>query len=514
MSKDNRQPRWPGLPTHLWIVLLVIAFGALATAVGMLANIIVVSEDPLMPVVLAGIGIVCALIGLFGIEGVLGAFNRQLGALERQRTADRQATQAAQARSRSLYDLAFMMGSTLDYQRILEAALEAGQLGIRQKDERLMAAVLLFHAGDNLLHVVSSRRLTRKDENLSVPGKAGVIGRALQNAEPVIIDKADSDPELQYFAAFQPCRSVLCIPLRTGYDNFGVLIYGSEQPAAFSVEQSDLLTAIGIQATIALQNALLYQSLREERDKIIAIEEESRKKLARDLHDGPTQSIAAIAMRMGYIISLIDKMPQRIPEELHKVEELARSTTREIRHMLFTLRPLALETQGLGVALQQLADKMKETYDQQVLVQVSPEAQRQLSPHEQGVVFYIIEEGINNARKHAQATIIKVSIFAKGSQYVVAQIADNGVGFDSSNLAAGYDKRGSLGMVNMHERAEMIDASLKLESRRGSGTIVTLLIPIDAQPVGPDSAGATRLALAANERAGQATPPPNRGNSR
>ncbi len=513
MSKDKREPNRPGLLAHIWIVLLVIAFGALAAAVGMLADLITISVDPRLPVALAGIGIVCALIGLFGIEGVFSRLNHQISALERQHNTDRRSVQEALAHSRSLYDLAFMMGSTLDFQRILEAALEAGRLGMRHTDENLVSAVMLFHAGDNLLHVVSSRRLTRKDENLSVPGKAGVIGTALQSAEPAISDKAISDPELQYFAAFQPCRSVLCIPLRTGYDNFGVLIYGSEQPAAFSVEQSDLLTAIGIQETLALQNALLCQSLREERDKIIAIEEESRKKLARDLHDGPTQSIAAIAMRMGYIISLIDKMPQRIPDELHKVEELARSTTREIRHMLFTLRPLALETQGLGVALQQLADKMKETYDQQVLVQVSPEAQRLLSPHEQGVVFYIIEEGINNARKHAQATIIKVSIFAKGSQYVVAQIADNGVGFDSSNLAAGYDKRGSLGMVNMHERAEMIDASLKLESRPGSGTIVTLLIPIDAQPGGSNAVGATRLALAANERAGQTGTPPNRGSS-
>jgi signal transduction histidine kinase len=77
------------------------------------------------------------------------------------------------------------------------------------------------------------------------------------------------------------------------------------------------------------------------------IQEEARKKIARDLHDGPTQSIAAIAMRVNFARRLMERDFKAASEELYKIEELARRTTKEIRHMLFTLRPLVLESQGL-----------------------------------------------------------------------------------------------------------------------------------------------------------------------
>src|SRR5690606_1287600 len=103
---------------------------------------------------------------------------------------------------------------------------------------------------------------------------------------------------------------------------------------------------ISTQVTVALQNAALYQNILEEKERIVEVEEDARKKLARDLHDGPTQSVAVIAMRMNHIKRIILDSPQQAIEEAGKVEDLARKTTKEIRHMLFTLRPLILETQG------------------------------------------------------------------------------------------------------------------------------------------------------------------------
>src|SRR5690606_19457388 len=121
------------------------------------------------------------------------------------------------------------------------------------------------------------------------------------------------------------------------YDNFGVLVYGSENPDAFTQDDTDLLMAIGTQTTIALHNAVLYRNLVEEKERIVEVEEDARKKLARDLHDGPTQNVSAIAMRMSYISRLLERDPGEVPGELKKVEDLARKTTKEIRDMLFTL---------------------------------------------------------------------------------------------------------------------------------------------------------------------------------
>jgi signal transduction histidine kinase len=239
----------------------------------------------------------------------------------------------------------------------------------------------------------------------------------------------------------------------------------------------DLLAAIGTQVTIAMQNAVLYRNLVQEKERIVDVEEDARKKLARDLHDGPTQNVSAIAMRMSYIYRLLERKPEDVPAELKKVEELARKTTKEIRNMLFTLRPLVLESQGLTAALDQLSEKMQETHNQAVAINVGSDVERVLDSHQQGVIFYIVEEAVGNARKHAEAELISVNVHRQ-EDFVVVQIADNGVGFDTGAVDANYDQRGSLGMVNMRERAALLDASLRIESAEGKGTSITILVPI------------------------------------
>ncbi|MBZ0288143.1 MAG: GAF domain-containing protein, partial [Anaerolineae bacterium] len=416
-------------------------------------------------------------------------------------------------RTRAIYEMGATLSSTLSYQKILDAAMSAGSLGLRDLDrrgkERLACAVLLFRSKDNALHVATGRGLARTDEERVTPGESGIIAETLKTCMPVFGTNAKKDPELQYFVAFQSCRSVLCIPLRAGFDNYGVLLFGSDRTDAFTDEHTELLTSVGTQATVALQNAVLYENLLNERNRIVEVEEEARKKLARDLHDGPTQNVAAIAMRMSIIYRMMERTPDEVPAELKKIEEIARKTTKEIRHMLFTLRPLVLENQGLTAALEQLAEKMKETHDQAVAVRVSKEAERALDNQQQGPVFYIIEEAVGNARKHAQAKLITVTV-NRQEDVVVVQIADNGVGFDTKAVEANYDSRGSLGMVNLKERTELLGGTLRIESKLGRGTTITVLVPIKDSPTQgsrdrqmrnlASTGSTTKLAAAAVER--------------
>ena len=414
------------------------------------------------------------------------------------------------ARAHALYDLALTLSSTLDYHKILQAAMDAGRIVLRlpAEDERdLRAAVLLIAPDDHQLHMVASRRFTLKDEQYPLPGRRGVIAEALRTSEPQVAGRPGEDPELQYFAALQYANSLLCIPLHAGLDNFGVILYGMDKANAFNDEQVDLMTSIGVQATLALQNALLYDNLLQEKERIISVEEDARKKLARDLHDGPTQTISAIAMRVPVIQTcLADGQVERAGEELRKVENLAQRTPREMRHMLFTLRPLALETQGLSVALKHLASKTRETYDQVVEVRLTAEVEKLLDAQQQGVVFYIIEEAVNNARKHARAPLITISGERQGHA-LVFQIADNGVGFDPAQMEAEYDQRSSLGMVNMRERAQLLDAELKVDSAPGQGTRLTLSIPVQRTDLPEDEARRIRpLSRLAQAAAGRSAP--------
>jgi signal transduction histidine kinase len=149
--------------------------------------------------------------------------------------------------------------------------------------------------------------------------------------------------------------------------------------------------------------------------------------------------------------------------------------------MLFTLRPLVLESEGLAAALQSMADKMRETYNQDVLLAVEPEVVARLETGKQGVIFYIAEEAVNNARKHANAGHIWVRLKPAGEDLALLEIEDNGKGFNVDAVGAGYEKGSSLGMVNMRERAELLNGILQVESGEGRGTRVQLLVPLSEE---------------------------------
>lgn len=405
---------------------------------------------------------------------------RELSSLKAAQEASGGEIESLREQTRAIYELAATLSATLDFEKVLQATLEAGYLGMRKRTGRHLVSVVMLFRGDAQLHVVTGRGLSRKDNDLQLSGQVGLIGQALDECVPIIGKDVRHDPELQYFVGMQAARSVLCIPLRAGFDNYGVLVYASEFPNAFTEEHTDLLQAIGIQATIALQNAVLYRNLVEEKERIVEVDEDARKKLARDLHDGPTQNISAIAMRMSYIYRLLERTPEDVPVELKKVEELARRTTKEIRHMLFTLRPLVLESQGLEAALKQLAEKVYETHSQAVSVRVDHQVGQVLDGQAQGVIFYIVEEAVGNARKHAEAELISVDISHR-RDVVVVEVSDNGVGFDTGAVDANYDQRGSLGMVNMRERTELLEGSLRIESAEGRGTTITVLVPVKSR---------------------------------
>jgi signal transduction histidine kinase len=269
----------------------------------------------------------------------------------------------------------------------------------------------------------------------------------------------------------------MAIPLRAGFQIFGAMVLGTEAKTNFTAEHVDLFSSVADQSVIAMQNAQLYQRLETEKRRIIEADEEARKELARDLHDGPTQSIAAIAMRINFIRSLMAKDPRQAFIELKKVEELAKDTSREIRAMLFSLRPLVLETQGLSAAIEMAMNKIRES-DGLTLRLVGGEYGDLLSDQAQGVVFYIIEEAMGNARKYSKANLIEVRLWQEDELFV-ARVQDDGVGFDIQAVNSNYSSRGSLGMVNMRERAERIDGSLKVESAPGKGTMITLVVPLD-----------------------------------
>ncbi len=386
-------------------------------------------------------------------------------------------------RMRAIYELTSTLSSTLSYKRVLESALNMSATALNPDPEQsvsdpLVGAVMLFNGGK--LRIGSARRFTTADMRVTFDAVEGVLKKALDEGEAVVFKDIGYDPELGRVIALRSCTSGFCFPLRSGFNVYGVLLFAHPDPDYFNAERRNLLEIIGKQAVIAIQNARLYQDLVEEKERMIEVHEEARKKLARDLHDGPTQSVAAMAMRLNITKRMLTKDINAATEEIVKLEELAHRTTKEIRHMLFTLRPLILESQGLTAALQSMADKMQETFGQKVTVNVEDRVVDQLEMGKQGVIFYIIEEAVNNARKHASADVIAVRLRQMDVGIGLLEIIDNGLGFDVQAMTQAYDKRAnsSLGMINLRERAELVNGLFQLDSSPGKGTKVQVYIPL------------------------------------
>ncbi|MBI5353278.1 MAG: GAF domain-containing protein [Chloroflexi bacterium] len=386
-------------------------------------------------------------------------------------------------RMRAIYELTSAISSTLSYKRVLETALDMSATALNPDPEQLISdplvsMVMLFNSGK--LRIGFARRLTNADMRLTFDAAEGLLKKALDDGEPISLKDIGYDPELGRVVALRTCTSGYCFPLRSGLNVYGVLLYAHPTPNYFNTDRCDLLDIIGRQSVIAIQNARLYQDLVEEKERMVEVHEEARKKLARDLHDGPTQSVAAIAMRLNIARRMMAKDTKLATDELIKLEELAHRTTKEIRHMLFTLRPLILESQGLAAAVQAMSDKMKETYNQKVMVNIEERVATQLEMGKQGVIFYIIEEAVNNARKHAAAETINVNLRQMEAGIALLEVIDNGVGFDVKAMSQAYEKRAnsSLGMVNLRERSELVNGLLQIDSAPGKGTKVRVYIPL------------------------------------
>ena len=398
---------------------------------------------------------------------------------------ERTTRQREHDRLHSLYRLIESLTASLNYQDVLDAALDLGASAIEPADggepSRMVSAVLLF--GEESLNVGTARRFSPGDFHRSFPVERGVLAAALSQGAPQVIADPAADPELTSILALQGTASAAVLPLVRGMSAYGMLLFAHPQPGFFNAERLELLEMIAGQAVIAIQNARLYDALRIEKERIVESQEEARKKLARDLHDGPTQSVASIAMRLSVARRMLQTQPGQVDEELGRVEELARRATQEIRHLLFTLRPLVLESDGLAAALETMAEKMRDTYQQNVEIQASPAVIDRLDNARQTAVFYLAEEAVNNARKHAQASRIRVRLGMLAQQPDVAllEIADNGVGFDPQAVGSHYERRGSLGMINLHERTELVDGLLNIDSAPGRGTRVQVYIPLSPQ---------------------------------
>lgn len=421
------------------------------------------------------------------------------GTVNQRREGERKVQRQERDRMQGLFSMVETFSSTLNYKKVIETIVETAIEAVDDDNHQsgeMVGCVLLFGSQQDL-EMHAARGFAAADLSARLPARKGILYETLKSDEPRILQDPSSDPELGSLVTLQQRQSAACLPLIRGFHADGVMLFAHPNPDFFTPERIEAIQMLSHQAVIALQNARLYQDLAHEKERIVRIQEDAQKKLARDLHDGPTQSLSAIAMRIHIVRKLLEiaqksatletmqSSQAEMRDELIKIEELAQRTTQEIRHMLFTLRPLVLESEGLEATLKTMADKISELYQQNVLVEIAPGMVDLLDSTRQSIVFYLAEEAVNNARKHAHAEKIRVKLALMPGENCIAllEIIDNGVGFNVDTVMSSYDRRGSLGMINLRERAELINGLLKIESAPGNGTRIQIYIPLSDQAV-------------------------------
>jgi signal transduction histidine kinase len=183
-------------------------------------------------------------------------------------------------------------------------------------------------------------------------------------------------------------------------------------------------------------------------------------------------------MSVEFIKKVLERSPDRVPKELDELAEKARRANQDVRTMLFELRPVILESAGLVAALESYVQRFPPTELPRVHFK-SDEIQGRVAPSAETTVFNVVQEAINNAKKHARARNIWVTLRQAGPQVIVT-VQDDGQGFDVGGQQDAAVKRGSYGLLNMRERTAASDGDLSITSARGRGTTVTLTVPLAA----------------------------------
>ncbi len=257
-------------------------------------------------------------------------------------------------------------------------------------------------------------------------------------------------------------RAYLGAPLVIKDRLYGTLGVFYREPREFSLDDIELAVAVGDQVALAVENARLRTQASQ--GAVVA----ERERLARELHDSVTQSL--------YSLTLLAEASQRLAgvgdlepvrEYTARLGEIAQQALREMRLLVYQLRPLVLGREGLMGALQRRLDAVEKRagVDARLLV----EGWRELPPGVEDGLYRIAQEALNNALKHAAPKTVRVELRAD-AQTVSLKVRDDGRGFEPG----GVTDRGGMGLANMRQRAERLGGSFSVLSAPGAGTTVVV----------------------------------------
>jgi two-component system sensor histidine kinase DegS len=218
------------------------------------------------------------------------------------------------------------------------------------------------------------------------------------------------------------------------------------------------------------------KQFRDASRQVFQIIEEERMRIARDMHDGPAQSMANLVLQAEILERLLDRNPKQLVTELAEFKNSVRNALEETRQLIFDLRPMTLDDLGLVPTLRKFIKEYGDRYGLATRFNVVGQ-ERRLPGNTEGVLFRIIQEALTNVHKHARAKMAEVTMNLQPSRVSVT-VKDDGQGFDVARTEANLHKNKNLGLLSMRERAELEKGTLEIRSQPGRGTEVKVEIAL------------------------------------
>lgn len=216
--------------------------------------------------------------------------------------------------------------------------------------------------------------------------------------------------------------------------------------------------------------------------RILEAQENERTRLSRDIHDGPAQSVANIVMKADLCEKIAKKDIEMGLIELNELKASAREALKDIRNIIYNLRPMSLDDLGLSKTIEMNAKSIFENLEVKLdfkFMKMNVEVEKII----QVAVFRIVQEILNNIKKHAKAKSIFITI-EYGIKYLRVIIGDDGVGFDYNSIIEKVKReKKSYGLIGIHERVEQLHGEIKVDSEIGNGTIYTIKLPISRKVI-------------------------------
>lgn len=370
----------------------------------------------------------------------------------------------------ALLEISHNMASTLELEPLLSLILSE-----LKKIVDYTGASILRPEGDELVMLEYRGPMIRDQAmRLRIPiARSHGYQKILAERVPVIIsdviqDSPGTTPFQRSVQQFRPffgyAYSVLLTPLIVKDRLIGVLRLDHRERGHFTERHATLALAVANHAAVAVENAQLY----ERAQRLAKMEE--RQRIARELHDSVSQSLYGIRLGAQTAIELHERQPEKAAESLIYVRDLAEAGMKEMRALLYELRPEAIASEGLVSGLNKMISSIQARYGLEIRQELC--AEPPISAESKDALYRIAQEALHNVVKHAKAKTVLIRL-SQGEASITLEILDDGKGFAPEHVAP--DR---MGLLSISERAFKLGGVLDVETAPGEGTQIRVIIPL------------------------------------